>query len=118
FMESAAMVPRTVGGSAHLHFAVVAFAGFSQHLFLRLFVRSRSLAISGLPGDHHAMRQWHRIAGPTIETMAIVAGACNHAAAGRRTIRSHLAAKPDVHRHRNFVSDHYRTESGLLDGPG
>src|SRR4029078_6162656 len=116
-MESAAMLPRTVGGSARLLFAFVAFTGFSQHLFLRVFLCSRSLAISSLRRNHCAMRQWDRSAGGTIERIASGAGACNHAAAGRRTVPSHLAAKPDVHGHRNFVSDDDCTESGLLDGP-
>ena len=107
-MESAAVVPCSISRSARLYFPVVAFARFSQHLFLHLFVCSRSLAIPGLPGNHHALRQWDRTAGRTIETMASLAGACNHAAAGRSTVRSHLAAKPDVHRHRNVVSDDYR----------
>src|SRR5438105_13795648 len=102
-MDCATMVPSAFGGRARLYFPVVAVAGFSEHLFLHLFVCSRSLAIPGLPGNHHALRQWDRTAGRTIETMASLAGACNPAAAGRNTVRSHLAAKPDVHRHRNIV---------------
>ena len=66
FMESAAVVPCSISGSAHLYFPVVAFARFSQHLFFHLFVCSRSLAIPGLPGNHHALRQWDRTAGRTI----------------------------------------------------
>ena len=54
----AAMVPRSIGGSAHLYFPVVAYVGFSQSIFLHLFVCNRSLAIFGLPGNHHALRQW------------------------------------------------------------
>ena len=66
FMEFAAVVPSSIGGSAHLHCPVVAHAGFSQSIFLHLFVCIRSLAISGLPGNHHALRQWDRPAGRTI----------------------------------------------------
>src|SRR5262245_12194606 len=107
-MDSAAMVSRAFGKNAHLYFPAVTVAWFSQHLFLHLLIRNRSLTVPGLHGNHHAVRQWDRIAGPTIETMASLAGACNHAAAGRSTVRSQLAAKPDVHRHRNIVSDDYR----------
>ena len=70
FMEFAAMVPSSIGGSARLYFPVVAFARFSQYIFLHLFVCSRSLAIPGLPGNHHALRQWDRTTGRTIETLA------------------------------------------------
>src|SRR5436309_15755276 len=97
FMESAAVVPSAIGGSAHLYFHVVADAGFPQSIFLRLFVRIRSLAISGLPRNHHALCQWDRPAGRTIEILASLAGAWNHRAAGRSTVPAHLAAKPDVY---------------------
>ena len=59
FVEFAAVVPSAIGGRARLHFAVVAYAGFSQHLFLHLLIRSRSLAIPGVPRNHHALRQWN-----------------------------------------------------------
>ena len=78
FMESAAMVPSAIGGSAHLYFPVVAFARFSQHIFLHLFVCSRSLAIPGLPGNHHALRQWDCTAGRTFQTLARLARAWSH----------------------------------------
>src|SRR5437764_14260433 len=106
-MESSAMVPGSIGGSARLYFPVAAFAGFSLHLFLSLFVCSRSLAIFGLPRNHHALRQWDRPGGPTIEILASLAGAWNHPAAGRSTVPAHLAAKPDVYQHRNALSDDY-----------
>src|SRR5262249_49343888 len=101
FMESAAMVPRTVGGRACLHLAVAAFARFSQHLFFHLFICSRSLAIFGLPGDHNAVRQWDRAAGWEIQTLARFAGACNYAATRGNTIHPDVAAKPDVCERRN-----------------
>ena len=40
--------------------------GFLNHILLHLFVCIRSLAIFGLPGNHHALRQWDRPAGRTI----------------------------------------------------
>src|SRR5262249_20228985 len=101
FMESAAMVPGSIGGSARLYFPPVAFAGFSQYLLLLLFVCSRSLAIFGLPGNHHALCQWDRPTGRTIEILASLAGAWNCPAAGWRTVLPHLAAKPDVYQRRN-----------------
>src|SRR5437773_241112 len=104
-MESAAMVPSSIGGSARLYFPVAAFAGFSLYLFLPLFVCSRSLAIFGLPGNHHAVRQWDRPSGRTIETLGSVGGAWNHPAPGRSTVPPHPAAKPDVYRHRNALSE-------------
>src|ERR1700719_1185964 len=107
FMESAAMVPSSIGRSARLYFPVVAFAGFSQSIFFLLFVCIRPLAIFGLPGNHHALRQWDRPAGRTIERLASLAGAWNHATAGRSTVPPHQAAKPDVYRHRNALSDDY-----------
>ena len=64
FMESAAVVPCSISRSRHLYFAVIAFAWFSEHLFFHLFVCSRSLAIFGLPGNHHALRQWDRTCWP------------------------------------------------------
>src|SRR5262245_55882423 len=106
-MESAAMVPRAVGGCAHLYFAVVAVVRFSQHLFFRLFIHSRSLAILGMPGNHHALREWHYFVGRTKGKLAGLAGACDYPGARRSTLRPDLAAKPDVHRHRNIVSDDY-----------
>src|SRR5882724_8273377 len=107
FMESAAMVPSSIGGSAHLYFHVVAYARFSQSISLHLFLCIRSLAILSLPGNHHPLRQWDRPAGRTIEILASLAGAWNHPAAARSTVSAHLAAKPDVYRHRNAVSDDY-----------
>src|SRR5436190_23086122 len=107
FMDSAAMVASSIGGSARLYFPVVTVAEFSQHLFLHLFIRSRSLAIFGLPGNHHALRQWDRPAGRTIETLASLAGAWNHPAAGRSTVLPRLATKPDVYQRRNALSDDY-----------
>src|SRR5882724_6833194 len=107
FMESAAMVPRSIGGSAHLYFPVVAYVGFSQSICLHLFVCNRSLAIFGLPGNHHALRQWDRPAGRTIQTLASLAAVWNHAAARRSTVHSHVAAKPDVRQRRNALSDDY-----------
>src|SRR6266481_9095193 len=101
------MVPSSIGGSARLYFPVAAFAGFSQYLFLLLFVCIRSLAICGLPGNHHALRQWDRPAGRTIEILASLAGAWNHPGTGRITVPAYLAAKPDVYRHRNALSDEY-----------
>src|SRR5882724_3151438 len=106
-MESAAMVPRSIGGSAHLYCPVVAYVGFSQSICLHLFVCNRSLAIFGLPWNHHALRQWHRPTGRKIETLASLAGAWHHPAAGWGTVSPHLAAKPDVYRHRNALSDNY-----------
>ena len=47
--------------------------GFLNIYFFHLFVCSRSLAIPGLPGNHHALRQWDRPAGRTIETLASLA---------------------------------------------
>src|SRR5438874_13245266 len=107
FMESAAMVPRPIGGSAYIYFPAVAYSGFSQSIFLHLFVCIRSLAVSGLPGNHHSVRQWDRATGPTIERAAGMAGAWNHPGAGRDTLRAHLAAKPDVYRQRNTLSQNY-----------
>src|SRR5437667_12716164 len=106
-MESAAMVPSSIVGSARLYFSVVTVAGFSQYLFLPLFVCSRSLAIFGLPGNHHALRQWDRPSGRTIETLGSLAGAWNHPAASRSTVPPHPAAKPDVYQRRNALSDDY-----------
>ena len=106
----AVMVPRAVGGSADLHFAVVAFAGFYFYLFLSLFICSRSLANTCLRASGSS-----RLAPVGLycwpddcKRWQALAGAWNHAAAGRSTVRSHLAAKPDVYRHRNVVSDDYR----------
>src|SRR5215831_7158254 len=95
-VECAAMVASSIGGSAYLYFAVVAFARFSQHLFLHLLVCSRSLAVSGLPRNHYALRQRDRSAGPTNKSLATVARAWNHIAAGRSTVPAYLTAKPDV----------------------
>src|SRR5213594_1059474 len=89
-MEPAAMVPSSIGGSARLYFHVVAYAGFSQSIFLHLFVCIRSLAIPGLPGNHHALRQWDRPAGRTIQTLERLAGAWNHPAARRSTVPVYL----------------------------
>ena len=96
FMESAAMVPCSISGSAHLYFPVVAFARFSQHLFLHLFVCSRSLAILGLPGNHRALRQWDSPAGRTFQTLASLARAWSHSLGSRNTVPAYLAPKPDV----------------------
>src|SRR6266516_7467018 len=115
FMDSAAMVPSSIVGSARLYFSVVTVAGFSQYLFLHLFVCSRSLAIFGLPGNHHALRQRDRLTCRTIEILATRAGAWNHPAASRSNVLSHLAAKPDVYQRRNALSDDYCRESRLLD---
>src|SRR5438876_7846673 len=107
FMESAAMVASAIGGSARLYFSVVAYAGFSQSIFLPLFVCSRSLAISGLPGNHHALRQRDRPARRTIQTSARLAGAWSRPAACQCTVPPDLAAKPDVCQRRNAFSDDY-----------
>ena len=48
-------------------FLLLPSLGFLNHLFLHLFVCSRSLAIPGLPGNHHALRQWDRPAGRTFK---------------------------------------------------
>ena len=96
FMESAAMVPCSIGRSAHLYCPVVAFARFSQHLFFHLFVCSRSLAIPGLPGNHHALRQWDSPAGRTFQTLARLARAWSHSLGSRNTVPAYLAPKPDV----------------------
>src|SRR5258708_28294323 len=106
-MEFAAMVPSSIGGSARLYFPVAAFAGFSQYLFVLLFVCIRSLAIFGLPGTHHALRQWDRPTGRTIEVFATLAGAWSYPAAGRNTVPPHLAANPAVYQPRHAVSDAY-----------
>src|ERR1700745_3522299 len=98
-MERAEVVPCSVGGGAHLYFPVVAYVGFSQSICLHLFVCNRSLAIFGLPGNHHALRQWHRITSGTIQTLERLAGAWNYPATRRSTVPSHVAAKPDVYRH-------------------
>src|SRR5438270_11890093 len=95
-MELAEVVSSAARWSAHLHVAVVAYARFSQHLFLHLFVCSRSLAIHGLPGNHHALRQWDRTAVRTIETLGSLAGTCDHAGARRSTVRPDVATKPNV----------------------
>ena len=97
-MESAAMVPGSIGGSARLHSPVVADAWFSQSIFLHLFVCIRSLAIFGLPWNHHALRQWDCPLAGTIQTLARLAGAWSHLAAGRNTVSAYVAAEPDVHR--------------------
>ena len=70
--------------------------GFAQSLFFSVFVCSRSLAIPGLPGNHHALRQWDCPASRTIEILASLVGTRNDRAAGRNTIPPHVAAKPDV----------------------
>src|SRR5437667_6484543 len=106
-MEPAAMVPSSIGGSARLYFHVVAYAGFSQSIFLHLFVCIRSLAIPGLPGNHHALRQRDRPARWKIEIVASLVGAWNYPVAGRSTVPAHLYAKPDVYRRRNALSDDY-----------
>src|SRR5262249_28773456 len=106
-MESAAMVPTSVGGSARLYFPLTAFAGFSQYLLLFLFVCSRSLAIFGLPRNYHALCQRDRPTDRTIEILASLVGAWNHPAAGWSTLLPHLAAKPDVYQRRNALSDDY-----------
>src|SRR5437667_311871 len=115
-MEPATMVPSSIGGSTRLHFPVVADAGFPQSIFLHLFVCIRSLAIPGLPGNHHALRQRDRPARWTIETSARLAGAWSRPAACQCTVPPDLAAKPNVYRHRNALSDDYCPESRLLDG--
>src|SRR5438552_18841907 len=106
-MEPATMVPSSIGGSPRLYFHVVADAGFPQSIFLRLFVRIRSLAIPGLPGNYYALRQRDHPIGRTIEILAALAGAWNHPATARSTVSAHLAAKPDVYRRRNALSDNY-----------
>ncbi len=107
FVEAAAMVPGAIGGSAHLHCSVVSYARASQSIFFHLLVRIRSLAIFGLPRDHRALRQWDRPTGATIEALGNLAGAWNHPAAGWSTVFAHVAAKPDVYRHRNALPDSY-----------
>src|SRR5205807_7452820 len=94
-MGSPAMVPSSVGGSSRLYFPVVAFPGFFQHLFLHLFVCSRSLAVFGLRGNHHALRQWDCFTGRTIQTLASLAAAWNHPADRSVTFPAHLPPKPD-----------------------
>src|SRR5262249_15855569 len=107
FMESAAMVPCSVGGSARLYFPLTAFAGFSQYLLLLLFVCSRSLAIFGLPRNYHALFQWDLPTCRTIEILASLFGGWNYGGSGWINVLPHLAAKPDVYQRRNALSDDY-----------
>src|SRR6476620_5244083 len=107
-MESAAMVPSSIGRSAHLHFAVAADAGFSQSIFLHLFVCIRSLAVFGLLGNHHALRQWDRVTGQTIQTSESLAGAWSHSLGSRNTVPAYVAAEPNVQRQRNALSNGHR----------
>jgi hypothetical protein len=57
FPLAVASVPSSISRSAHLYRPVAAFARFSQHLLFHLLICSRSLAIPGLSGNHHAVRQ-------------------------------------------------------------
>src|SRR5438094_9474389 len=92
-VELTAMVSRSIGGSARLFVPVVTVAGFPEHLFFHLFVCSRSLAILGLPGNYHTLREWDCSADRAIESLAILAGAWNHPDTGRRPVRPNLATK-------------------------
>src|SRR5690348_5814543 len=112
FMESPPMVSRPVGGRADLYFPTASFAGFSEHLFLSLFLRSRSLAVPGVSRDHHALRERDHAADRTIERWAGMAGTWDHTRNRGGALRSHLTSKSDVHRHRNAVSNDDRPESG------
>src|SRR6266436_10125958 len=100
FVESAAMVPSSIGWSARVYSPALAYAGFSQSIFLHLFVCIRSLAIFGLPRNHHAVRQWDRPAGWKIESLAGLAVAWSHFACRRSTASDYHAVNLDVRPHR------------------
>ena len=92
-------------------------AGFLQPVHLPLFVRGRPLPVPGEPGDHYVVLGRRGVAAEARGGLGEGDRTDGLRGAAGRAGRPELAAKPDVRRRRDAVSDDDRQEPRLLDGP-
>ena len=105
-----------IGGVSILHRHAVSRARILQRISLSLCVRRRSLSVFGKFGNHRSCRGRHLLAVAAMAGGRSACRLCRVPSAADMPSNVDLAAKPDVLRHRDALSNDNRAKSRLLDG--